>query len=469
MRAFIKTGEKKTETINFLILPEEIILYVTSLLSFSNLMTLQQLNRRFYSISSELGKLLIKAAINRSQLLQIKQVVLSTFSTVVLRTDGRIIFWGRSLNKTQPATFTSPSFLPHKAQNGITINAKTIGMSIETYNHAYRDEYTLYAHANNNLYTYNDAANPARLVDKHVSAFFSSNTRYVKKSKEGYVASGNNNCGELGVDIRDANHCTHIMPSVSKSIIIQAIACGRGHSLFLSRSGTVHSCGLNISGQCGLGNLGYELITVPQHITGLINIKGIAAGNYVSAAIDQDNALYTWGSNGKGMLGHGIIADDYKVPVPTVIHTITAKHIAIAATGTVGAINSKNRVFTWGPNHQGLLGNPSIGTSYEPTVVPALANIPCTRIDAGAHTMSVVTQSGELYMWGDNGSKQIKGSSSTIIYTPEKISLYPESFSRFIERLKSKQAASEVIDQVLNAVHVTTQKNEAAQPKTLSL
>ena len=258
------------------------------------------------------------------------------------------------------------------------------------------------------------------------------------------------------------------MPSVSKSIVIQAIACGRGHSLFLSRSGTVHSCGLNISGQCGLGNWGYELITVPQHITGLINIKNIAAGNDVSAAIGQDNVLYTWGSNLEGMLGHGIIADDYKVSVPTVIHTITAKHIAMAY-GAVGAINSKNRVFTWGRNHQGLLGNPSVERSYEPTVVPALANIPCTRIDTGARTMSVVTQSGELYMWGVNESKQIKGSSSTIIYTPEKISLYPESFSRFIERLKSKQAASEVIDHVLNGVHVLTQKNSATQPKGLSL
>lgn len=83
---------------------------------------------------------------------------------------------------------------------------------------------------------------------------------------------GSNECGQLGVPnlgkaVYDKPQPLH---KISLPEEVTEIVCGLDHSLFLTRSGCVYSCGLGADGQTGLGH--YNNTRTPQLVEG--DIKG---------------------------------------------------------------------------------------------------------------------------------------------------------------------------------------------------
>ncbi len=132
------------------------------------------------------------------------------------------------------------------------------------------------------------------------------------------------------------------------------VAAGTAYSLFLAENGKLWGTGYGFGGQLGprLDERTYEPIELG--IDGLVDIA-----SYTNYALGRraDGSVVAFGVNDAGGLGHGSL-DDSATPVET---GVVAE--AIAAGGSYSLAWKDGRLWSWGMNHYGTLGNPTVPTS----------------------------------------------------------------------------------------------------------
>jgi alpha-tubulin suppressor-like RCC1 family protein len=114
-------------------------------------------------------------------------------------------------------------------------------------------------------------------------------------------ACGDNNSGELGLGpgVLDQNSFVQVGVETDWA----DVAAGLFFSLALKSTGTLWACGLNSSGQLGLGDATSR--NVFTQVGEETNWAKISAGTFFSLAIKEDGTLWATGSNGSGQLGLG--------------------------------------------------------------------------------------------------------------------------------------------------------------------
>ncbi|MCP9496174.1 MAG: FG-GAP-like repeat-containing protein [Pyrinomonadaceae bacterium MAG19_C2-C3] len=146
---------------------------------------------------------------------------------------------------------------------------------------------------------------------------------------------------------------------------ISAIAADGNHNLAIRQAdGAVIAWGLNTSGQ--LGNNSSSRTLVPVQVLNLTGVSHVAAGaNHSLALRSSDSAIFAWGSNNNGQLGDGSTVT-VRVPVRTAVGVIGAGvgGISAGANHSIVFRNSDGRVFGWGSNSAGQLGNGSTATRF---------------------------------------------------------------------------------------------------------
>jgi alpha-tubulin suppressor-like RCC1 family protein len=139
-------------------------------------------------------------------------------------------------------------------------------------------------------------------------------------------------------------------------IHVVTVAAGDMHAVALTQCGRLYSWGaLGLSSPVlGLGDESDDsgdrddnYFFIPQLITALVNkrVRVIAAGPTVSCAVTDAGALYTWGDNTHGNLGHGDVRPWDRPTLVTALHGIRvvgvsmySQHtLALAADGSVYA------------------------------------------------------------------------------------------------------------------------------------
>ncbi|CAF1039515.1 unnamed protein product [Rotaria sordida] len=122
-------------------------------------------------------------------------------------------------------------------------------------------------------------------------------------------ATGVNAHGQLGLG---HNHdCIRATPIVClRGSPIVFIACGAYHSLIVSKSGTVFTCGQNSSGQLGLGDTDSRIW--PSNVKSLQQQKATYAscGEKHSVVITLEGGVFSFGSSSHGQLGHNSTNDE---------------------------------------------------------------------------------------------------------------------------------------------------------------
>jgi len=124
----------------------------------------------------------------------------------------------------------------------------------------------------------------------------------------------------------------------------------------------------------------------------------IACGYRSSHALKTDGSIWGWGINSSGQMGDGTTA--VKSSPVSVLGGTTWE--AVARTDTaVAAIKTNNTLWTWGDFTSGQGGDgTTVNKSSPVTVAGSIAN--WARVCGGLNTFGAVTADGKLYMWGDN-------------------------------------------------------------------
>jgi alpha-tubulin suppressor-like RCC1 family protein len=203
-----------------------------------------------------------------------------------------------------------------------------------------------------------------------------------------------------------------------------AVSAGGGHSLGLAADGSVYGWGLNSYGQLGTAGALGATVNLPTKLAGLQKVVSLAAGTYSSFAILQDTSVVAWGYNASGNLAVGNTTNQTTATAVTQTDSGTtspftnAKAIASNAWVTI-ACKYDGTLWTAGSNYLGQRGdNTSAATPGAATNQTTLKKVTMpagkliTAVAAGRNFCMALAQSGEVYVWGSNGSAGILGQGS---------------------------------------------------------
>ncbi len=217
-------------------------------------------------------------------------------------------------------------------------------------------------------------------------------------------ASGQLGDGSTGV----GSHAPVQVKGLSNGVT--AVAAGNRHSLAV-RNGAVYAWGDNSAGELGNGSMTDS--AYPGAVNGLSSVSAVAAGNFHSLAL-QGNAVYAWGENGSGELGNGMQGIGANRPVPVAVVGLSGGVTAIAA-GTSHSLAVQNgAACAWGGNDNGQLGNGMSGITANSDVPVAVSGLGSgvTAI-AGGSLHSLAVQNGRVFAWGGNGDGQLGNGTTT--------------------------------------------------------
>lgn len=208
-------------------------------------------------------------------------------------------------------------------------------------------------------------------------------------------AWGDDSAGALGAGRSLAALLPIPVPGVSNVI---AIAAGDFHTLALEADGTVWAWGRNANGQLGDGTTNGRSSPVP--VAGLTGVVAIAAGSVHAVALKGDGTVWTWGANYVGQLGRAGDGNPTPLAVPGLTDVVA---IAAGYEHTV-ALRRDGTVWSWGLDDDGQLGNGATTAQFEGTSVPSravgLAGV--VQVAAGGRNTLARTADGRVWAWGDN-------------------------------------------------------------------
>jgi len=132
----------------------------------------------------------------------------------------------------------------------------------------------------------------------------------------------------------------------------------------------------------------------------------ISAGTNHVAAIDSNSKLYTWGINANGQLGDSTTVTKSS---PVQIGTSNWSQVVASDRHTL-AMRSDGALFTWGLNNFGQLG---AGTTVSRSSPVQVGTSSWTQISSRADSSIAIRTGGSLFTWGYNNVGQL-GDNTTI-------------------------------------------------------
>ena len=144
-------------------------------------------------------------------------------------------------------------------------------------------------------------------------------------------------------------------------------------------------------------------------------IVAVRAGSFHSMAISELGTLYTWGWNGFGQLGLGILNMNPSVAAPLAVEKLeSAGYFVVDASGGYShslVLVKPGFIFAMGSNNNGQLGVGDRVSSRVPLQVLAAGPTGEQRrfkqVSAGLYHSLAVTSNGLLFAWGSNANGQL--------------------------------------------------------------
>ena len=224
-------------------------------------------------------------------------------------------------------------------------------------------------------------------------------------------AWGYNSDGQLGDGTNNKRNIPICISDISTNLInIKEISAGNYHTVALDEEGRVYAWGENYYGQLGDGTTNNSNIPmcISDIVTNLVNIRKISAGSYHTVAIDENGKVYAWGHNSDGQLGDGTTNNNRNIPIcisDISTNLVKIKEISAGWWHTV-AIDEDGKVYTWGGNYEGQLGDGTNNDSNIPICISdiygnELYNQKAIKISANGNWTIIIDSKGEIYIFGN--------------------------------------------------------------------
>jgi alpha-tubulin suppressor-like RCC1 family protein len=184
------------------------------------------------------------------------------------------------------------------------------------------------------------------------------------------------------------------------------VDAGESHTCGVTTEGRLFCWGLDDRGQLGDGTVNPDSPTPVEVIGNATNWAQVAAGSEHTCALKTNGRLFCWGDDDEGQLGDGIAGPDNPVPVQVTGNATNWAEVSAGEFHTC-ARKTSGRVFCWGVDSEGQLGDGTVGSPFEqPTPVQVAGNA-----TSWASLAKVATQSnhicarktnGRLFCWGED-------------------------------------------------------------------
>lgn len=214
---------------------------------------------------------------------------------------------------------------------------------------------------------------------------------------------GSDATGELGDG--GANSARNVPTQVTGNATDWAsVSAGSQHTCAVKTSGRLFCWGADYDGELG-DDAALAEQQVPSEVAGRsTQWASASAGFSHTCAVKTNGRLYCWGSDYNGRLGNGVIYANQPTPSPVAGDATNWASVS-AGGGHTCARKTTRRLFCWGWDGEGQLGDNTPLASRRRPVVVAGGSTKWSTVSAGAgHTCATKT-TGRVYCWGsdDNG------------------------------------------------------------------
>ena len=197
------------------------------------------------------------------------------------------------------------------------------------------------------------------------------------------------------------------------------ISVGEYFTVAIDKNGKAWGWGNNSSGQ--LGNNSTISRLTPVSVFGTKTFCQIAAGHsgFSSHAlgIDKNGRVWSWGLNSNGELGDNTTLSR-RTPVSILGAVKTFCKIGSSFGGAHHAIDKNGRLWGWGQNSNGEIGDGTTNPRRTPVSVAGAVKTFC-HISAGNTFVMAIDKNGGVWGWGNRLNGQI--ANNTTVYTPIRI------------------------------------------------
>jgi alpha-tubulin suppressor-like RCC1 family protein len=220
-------------------------------------------------------------------------------------------------------------------------------------------------------------------------------------------AWGDNALGQLG----EGGVSNKSSPIQIGTQIWSAVSAGRNNTTAVKTDGTMWSWGDNTAGNLGIEPAGLTSSrSSPVQVGALTDWLLPAAGGYSSFAINTSGRLYGWGANEYGSVGD---STNTARSSPVQIGALTNWSKVSAGRSRNGvAIKTDGTMWSWGRNLYGAVGSLAIGASVNsPVQLGALTT--WAEVVCGYYGSTAIKTDGTLWAWGRNANGQL-GDNTTV-------------------------------------------------------
>ncbi len=173
------------------------------------------------------------------------------------------------------------------------------------------------------------------------------------------------------------------------------ISSGGEHTCRLPGDGSLLCWGRDQYGQLGDGKVGPDAMS-PQRVQGGNKWQAVSGGGASTCAIKKSGKLFCWGVNHRGQVGDRTTKVRAK---PVVVDKSKRWKSVDAGWFNTCGINNKTKLYCWGDNAASQLGTTKAKTSAKPVKMPGRR---WAAVSVGSRFACGIKTEGSLFCWGGN-------------------------------------------------------------------